>query len=93
MIIYWDVTKEDAQTISEIVNRAQKLGLKAGKEFDRLNLVMDLTACHLHGCPLKLKELLATDDFNFAHDVFGIARHIDRGSGALTDCFVPRFAA
>jgi hypothetical protein len=54
---------------------------------------MDICATHLNGCPLKLEELLAADDMNFAHDVFGIRRHIDRTTGELQDCFVPRYAA
>lgn len=92
MIGNWNVTKEDAITISAIVHRAHKLAEKNGKEFDHLNLVMDITACHLHGCPLKLKELLIAPQFDFSHDVFGIACHIDRETGKLTNCFLPRYA-
>ena len=36
--------------------------------------------------------MLAADDFNFGHDVFGIYRHLDRTTGKLMNCFVPRFA-
>lgn len=54
--------------------------------------MMDITAVHANGNPLKLAELLATDDFNFTHDVFGITRHIDRETGKLGGCFVPRFS-
>jgi hypothetical protein len=53
---------------------------------------MDITACHLNGCKLDLAKLLAADDFNFAHDVLGIRRHIDRETGQLMNCFRPRFA-
>lgn len=58
---------------------------------------MDLAAVHANGCPLDLEKLLAADDFNFAHDVFGIYRHLDRDGksptgGKLLDLFLPRTA-
>jgi hypothetical protein len=43
--------------------------------------------------PLDLDKLLTADDFNFSHDVFGIARHINRRTGEIEDFFVPRCAA
>lgn len=52
---------------------------------------MDIRACHANGTPLRLEELLRADDGNFGHDVFGIRRYIDRTTGQLTDCFLPRF--
>jgi hypothetical protein len=54
---------------------------------------MDIEAAHCNGNPLKLKELLEADDSNFMHDVLGIRRHINRKTGELEDCFVPRYAA
>ena len=53
---------------------------------------MDITYAH-EDTPLRLEELLAADDVNFAHDVGGIARHLDHETLVLGDCFVPRFAA
>ena len=32
------------------------------------------------------------DDFNLMHDVTGINAHINRYSGKLERCFLPRFA-
>jgi len=54
---------------------------------------MNVSACHASGNPLRLADLLAADDFNFAHDVFGIDRHLDRETGALLEHFSPRFTA
>lgn len=54
---------------------------------------MDLTAVHANGNPMRLADLLAADDFNFAHDIVGISRFLDRNTGRLTDCFSPRFSA
>ena len=41
---------------------------------------------------LDLAALLASDDLNFAHDITGIAIYLNRRTGELTDCFMPRFA-
>lgn len=87
--INWNATKEDTILISKIVKRIQE---KSVGQFRPMDLDMDITACHLNGCPLKLEELLLADDFNLFHDIAGISNHIDRRTGKLTDCFVPRFA-
>ena len=92
--INWDATPEDAEAIKKIVERAATL-YKAymGQELkDRLSLDMDLTATHLNGTPLDLAKLLAFPDTDFAHDVFGIQRHMNRNTGKLGDCFLPRCA-
>ena len=61
-------------------------------KIDKLLLNMDLTATHVSGCPLDFKKLLDFAEFDFWHDIGGINRHIDRGTGELEDCFVPRCA-
>jgi hypothetical protein len=33
------------------------------------------------------------DDANFTHDVFGIRKYLNRETGELTMCFVPRYTA
>lgn len=88
-MINWDITKADSALIDAIVARAASLS----PGIDRLTLSMDLTACHLNGCPLKLAELSGAEEFDFWHDLGGIARHIDRSTGKLGGCFLPRFAA
>lgn len=76
-----------------IAQRASALSIQAGKRIDPTVFQMDVLATHLNGCPLDLERLSAADDFNFAHDVFGIYRHLNRETGQLEDCFLPRFAA
>ena len=87
-----DFTKEEQKVVDGIVARAAKALREQGRRLDRASLHMDLSATHAK-CPLRLRELLDADDFNFAHDVFGIMRHMDRSTGELGDCFLPRFAA
>ena len=85
--------KEEVRTINKIAHRAVAMAASAGIEYPVMDADMDITACHVNGCPLKLDALLAADEFNFAHDVFGIRRHINRRTGKLENCFLPRFSA
>lgn len=96
MTISFAVSKTDMATISKIVERAQAAGLvrgprKPGHWYGALTARMDLCAAH-NDCGMDFDRLLAADDFNFLHDIAGIARHMDRETGRLGDCFLPRFA-
>ena len=91
-MINWKTTKEDAQIIAKIAQRAKEIGAEAGIDSAWYLLDMDITACHCNGCPLKLQELLDACGFNFIHDVAGIMRHMDRTTGRLGGCFLPRYA-
>lgn len=93
----FEVSKKDRSLISKIVKRAIKLAdakslFRLGETYTLLDCEMDLTACHANGNPLRLEELLKTDDVNFGHDVFGIRRHLDRNTGKLGGMFLPRFS-
>ncbi len=87
--ISFKVSKTEMDLINQIVNRVMTMGIKG---YTRMDCVMDITACHANGSPLDLVRLLAADEFNFAHDVLGIRNHIDRQTGELKNCFVPRFS-
>ena len=52
---------------------------------------MDIAAVHIVN-PLRLEELLNADDFNFFHDVVGIRDNLNRRTGKLENCFIPRFS-
>lgn len=88
--ISFECSKSGQRLIVQLAKRAVKLADRHGVDYDFISLDMDLLACHANGNPLDLDKLMAADDFNFAHDVFGIRRHIDRTTGELKDCFVPR---
>lgn len=89
-MVSFRVTRKEVALINKIVDRAERVALQP---FDRCEAQMDLSACIANGCPLKLQELLDADDFDFSHDFWGISRHIDRTTGKLKDCFLPRCAA
>lgn len=92
-MIKWATNKEDMNLEASIARRAVAMAKGLGVQYDQMSAVMDIDACHNNGNPLKLQELLEADDFNFGHDVFGIRQHIDRQTGMLGDCFVPRYSA
>jgi hypothetical protein len=83
MINWSKCSKEDMLTIHEIAKRAGKR--------DMVSLEMDITACHINN-PLDLKGLLGAKDFDFYHDINGIMACLDRNTGRLTNCFVPRYS-
>jgi len=92
-MISFKTTKGEHETIMKIVARAEEIAKRAEVPFNRLHVSMDISATHANGCPLKLDKLLDAEGPDFSHDVFGIIRHIDRETGQLGNCFVPRYAA
>jgi len=88
-MINWNATREESAMISKIADKA--IDLCGGG--NKMAVIMDLEAIHCNGCRLDLQSLMEFDDFNLLHDVCGISAHIDRSTGQLTDCFVPRSAA
>ena len=84
--VNFTVTKKEAAIIAKIVKRA----IVAYSPDDPVSLSMDLTACHCNGTPLNLRKLLDAPLDTFGHDVRGISRYIDRSTGKLTQCFLPR---
>lgn len=88
--VSFKVSSKTAFFIRKIVKRAEELAIEQEETLDTLCLSMDITACHANGCPLDLAKLLKADNFNFIHDVWGIHRHINRITGKLEHCFLPR---
>lgn len=86
------LSSEDRELISEIAQRASDMAHDAGVEYPTLDCMMDLESAHSQ-MPLELGALKDADDFNFAHDVFGIRSHMDRSQypGKIVGHFVPRF--
>ena len=91
--VSFEVSKGEFRKLSKLADRAVTMAHDYGIEYDKQWAQMDLTAAHANGCPLDLDKLALADDFNFAHDVFGIRRHLDRDTGQLLNCFLPRCAA
>jgi len=78
---------EDMRVIGVIVRRARESGI----ERDYLDLIMDLQVAH-NTCPLDLAGFVNAKDTDFFHDVWGIINNLNRQTGELENCFIPRFA-
>ncbi|OUJ13838.1 hypothetical protein [Acetobacter okinawensis] len=96
MSVKFTATPKEMEIIIRISRRVAELYVARGEEIIpmdvMLDIQMDLCAVHSSGCPMDFSRLENADDFNLMHDVAGIARHLDRRTGKLTDMFRPRFA-
>jgi hypothetical protein len=77
-------------TIVKIIERAEPIARRHHIHLDRLTSIMDVENAN-DQYPLDLDAWLAADDSNFVHDFFGIRANINRETGVLDNCFVPRF--
>ena len=92
MVEFATLTEDEEKAVERIIERAAAMEEGYGSKLDRLSLRMDLEATHAK-CPLDLKRLAEFPDFDFAHDVYGIMGCLNRRTGELEHCFVPRCAA
>lgn len=84
----FNFNKEERPRLEAIADRMVELD----DDFPFNTVLLDLLAVHCNGMPLDIEKLYRFDDFNLAHDVYGINRHLDRSTGQLGGCFVPRCA-
>jgi hypothetical protein len=83
----------DKRIIRAIATRAlQEIQALAASGCTRLDVALNLTACHCNGMPLRLEAMLAADGIGFAHDVLGIRQNLNRATGKIGGHFVPSFA-
>jgi len=80
--------RQQLEILRQVADRADELGIG----YKRMDMLMDLDAANSNGQPLDFARLLDFPDFDFTHDICGIQRHIDRTTGKLGDCFIPRCA-
>lgn len=88
-MLSWNASKDEVRLAGLIASRATRL---EGQDYEMRDAEMDILATHLNGCPLRLQELLDARDGDFAHDITGIRRFIDRNTGKLRGEFWPRFS-
>ena len=81
-------TMDDHRTVKEIISRVEKL---TAVKVDRVSMAMDIEAAHMV-CPLDLGQLRDFGPASMMHDVAGIGNHLNRETGELEDCFIPRCA-
>lgn len=83
-----NMSRNDIDIIGKIAKRAERL-----LAWDRFTVIMDVSTIHEDVCPLNLEGLLNADDINFAHDIMGINRNLDRITPKLLNDFLPRYSA
>ena len=87
-----DTTKEDYEAMSRVADRWNSLREKAGVDaVSKIHLVMDLDVAHTN-CPIDFEKLESFGDGDFSHDIGGIYSYVNRETGELDNCFVPRSA-
>jgi hypothetical protein len=91
MILNWDISPADFELLNKCVDRY--MASEGTPRYKRRGIVMDLNACHSNGCSLDFQRLLDASPFDFMHDMIGIQDHINRETGKLENCFLPRLAA
>ena len=74
--------QEALHYVVAILNRIDKMKIGYG---DRLSMMMDIEYAEV-----DVEKLLTFPDFDFVHDIAGIARHFNRKTKKFDDCFVPR---
>ena len=88
MIKWKDVTKETTEKVRKVVKRAVS---EQTYKVDTLTLQMDLEAISLT-VSMDWEKLLKASPRDFYHDLGGIQEHLNRKTGKLENCFLPRFA-
>ena len=78
------------KSAAQVADRVEGYGL----QFDRMSFIMDLLASDGENDNLKIDwpHFIAATQLDFMHDVQGIYNHLNRTTGHLDGCFVPRFA-
>lgn len=89
MVKFATFSPDESLLVTKILSRAQNMAQHVQIAFDHESFYMDLSATHAT-IPLDLDKLLHMDDFNFAHDVYGIIQHLNRRTGLLQHGFLPR---
>jgi hypothetical protein len=84
------VTGDELLLIDKIVHRFAGICKEHGKQLAIVETMMDITLSHTQNNKLNLFALLLTNDNDFAADVIGIIKNMDRSTGKLTNGFVPR---
>ena len=90
-ITNWAVSPKDYDLLVQVAERAKHELM--GYPDSKRTLIMDLINCHAKGCPLDFKALLEAPALDLSHDIYGIRNHMNRDTGKLEGCFVPRYVA
>ncbi len=90
--VSFECSAADHALVEIIIKRAIARDLIPRRQ--KTHHTMNLTAAHCNGCPLDLYRMATWErDFDIAHDLYALDKHVSRDTGKITDpFFVPRFA-
>ena len=95
-MIHWDKARGAAfDGAGRVIDRAKRDDALAPYFNDprsEQNILMDFVAADI-ACRIDFDRLIAARRGDFVHDFAGIYQHLDRRTGELGGCFVPRSAA
>jgi hypothetical protein len=92
-MLNWKTSKEDLDLISKIADRFLSAPeIRCYSRANKIDVIRDIEAAHNNGCPIELYRLANAEGLDFFHDVIGIINNINRETGKLDNCFLPRFA-
>lgn len=86
----WHVSGDELLMVDQCVERFHRICREHKKELAIVETMMDIIICHTQNYKLNFTALLLTSDGDFANDIIGIIKHIDRSTGKLQNGFIPR---
>lgn len=88
----YDCPPNEMKLLFEIGARAVAMyKAVAQRDVSAQDVIMDIATVHCNGKPLKLLQLLMSDNADFQHDIAGMRIHLDRRTGQLRHGWVPLF--
>lgn len=85
------LSKADNDAIHAIVERGKKRGI-IGKGYSPTTATIDIHYV-MATIGMRLQDWLESANFDFSHDLVGIAKNLNRETGTMENGFHPRFAS
>tara|TARA_B110000483_G_C18044345_1_gene483868 strand:+ start:668 stop:937 length:270 start_codon:yes stop_codon:yes gene_type:complete len=74
-----------------LIHEIASTAVKADKLYNLQELMIDIAATHLNGEPLDLEKMAKMEYIDTQHDIIGIQSNLNRDTGELQNCFLPRY--
>ena len=81
------IGKEEWDVVCKVMDKASALF----PNYKRITMGLDLLNAH-DDVGIDFSRLLAFDNMDFIHDIMGIRNNMNRETGKLENCFLPRCA-
>jgi len=88
--INWNIPEKEIVKARIIIKRARQLNLIEKNTVN--HHLMNIIAVHMNDTKLDLDKFINFDEYNLAHDIFGIDTHLNKVTARLKNGFLPRSA-